>query len=79
MVRIFGQNMKLGAVTADIQSRAKDAAGNDSPTSSARAIRPGGNGVQYEAEITHRASWDKTYVQIRCGDNTWSGWVLVTK
>jgi len=78
MASMGGGGFKLNGTVADVQSYGVDAAGAHGPTHNARRIITP-TGTQYEVELSDMASWDKTFVHIRCTNGDWSDWRQVAK
>lgn len=77
-VDISGSNLKLSPAASDVESFGTDASGNNGKIHSAQSIK-NCSGTQCTAVIRDLASWDTVSVHMRCGDGTWSGWVVVQK
>lgn len=76
--KIGGGGLKIGGGVDDVETYGVDVNGVQSASAKSTKIIMA-TGTQYEATVYHGASWNTTYVRVKCGDGTWSNWLAVGK
>lgn len=75
-VLISGTNLSATSAS-DVESRGKDAAGNETKTSPAQEIKC--TAVECTARIDHGPDNEKSFVRIKCADGNFTNWLEVRK